>query len=46
MSGYVARKYDDGDDIQMILNELNMPTLYKPDALDSMSDYVDQDIYK
>ena len=27
MSGYVARKYDNSDNIKMILNELNIPTL-------------------
>ena len=40
MSGYVARKYDNVDDIEMILNELKMPTLEKPEALDSMIDDV------
>ena len=35
------KKYDNGDDIKIILNELKMPTL-KPDALDSTSD----DVYK
>ena len=44
-NGYVARKYDNGDDIKMILNELNMPTYENPEALDSMADGVDKDIY-
>ena len=30
----------------MILNELNMPTLEKPNALGSMADDVDKYIYK
>ena len=30
MSGFVARKYDKIDDIKIILNELEMPTLEKP----------------
>ena len=42
MSGYVARKYDNGGDIKMILNELKIPTLEKPEALDSMPDNVDK----
>ena len=46
MSGYVARKYDNGDDIKMILNELKMPTLDKPKAFDLMVDDIDKDIYK
>ena len=46
MSGYVAREYDNGDDIKRILNELKMPTLEKPEALDSISDNFDKDIYK
>ena len=46
MSGYVARKYNNRDDIKMIFNELKMPTLDKPEALDSMTDNVDKDIYK
>ena len=41
MSGYVAREYDNGDDIKMILNELKMPTLEKPEDLDSMEDDVE-----
>ena len=45
ISGYVARKYDNGDDIKMILNELKMPTSEKPVALDSMAEGVDKDIY-
>ena len=31
---YIARKYDIGDDIKMILNELKMSTSEKPEALD------------
>ena len=46
MSGYVARKYNNRDNIKMIHNELNMPTLDKPKALGSMRDNVDKDIYK
>ena len=46
MSRYVASKYDNGDDIKMILNELNMPTLDKPEYLDSMADDVDKYVYK
>ena len=46
MIGYVARKYDNIDDIKMILNELKMPTLDKPRALDSMTDNVETYIYK
>ena len=34
MRGYVARKYDNRDDIKMILNELKMPTFENPEALD------------
>ena len=45
MSRYVARKYDNGDDIKMILNKLKMPKLEKPETLDSMPDNVDKDIY-
>ena len=46
MSRYISRKYDNGDDIKMILNELKMPTLENPEALDSMVDGVDKDIYR
>ena len=46
MSGYVTRKYDNGDDIRITLNELKMPTLEKPDTLDSTADGVDKEIYK
>ena len=46
MSGYVARKYDNGDDLKMMLNDLKMPTLEKPEDLDSMADNVDKDIYR
>ena len=45
MSGYVASKYDNGDDIKMMLNELKMTTLENPEALDSMLDGVEKDIY-
>ena len=45
MSGYIARKYDNGDDIKMILNELKIPTPEKPEALDSTEDGVDKDVY-
>ena len=46
MIGYVARKYNNGYDIKMILNELKMTTLEKPKALDSMADCVDKYIYR
>ena len=46
MSGYVARKYDNGDDIKMILSNLKMLTLENPEALDSMIDDVEKDIYR
>ena len=46
MSEYVARKYDNGDDIKMILSDLQMPMLEKPKALDSTADNVDKDIYR
>ena len=46
MSVHVARKYDNGDDIKMILNKLKMPTLENPKALNSMADGVDKDIYR
>ena len=42
MSGYVARKYDNGDNIKMMLNDLKMPTLEKPKYLDSMTDDMDK----
>ena len=45
MGGYVTSKYDNGDDIKMILNELKMPTLENPEALDSMADVKHKDIY-
>ena len=40
MIRYVARKYDNGDDIKMILSNLQMTTLEKPEALDSTADDV------
>ena len=46
MSGYVARKYDNGDDIKMILSDLQMPTLEKPEFLDSTVDDVEKYIYR
>ena len=46
MSGYVARKYDNGDDIKTTLNKLKMLTLEKPKDLDSMADDVYKGIYK
>ena len=46
MSGYVARKYDNGDYTKMILNELNMPTLKNTKALYSMAEDVEKGIYK
>ena len=45
-SGYVVRKYDNVDNIKIILNELKMPILEKPGDLDSMADDVDQEIYR
>ena len=45
MIRYVARKYDNGDNIKMILNKLKMPTLEKPEALDSIADNMDKDLY-
>ena len=45
MSVYVASKYDNGNDIKMILSDLQMPTLEKLEALDSMLEEVDKDIY-
>ena len=45
MSRYVARKYENGDNIKMILKELKIPTLEKPVDLNSMADDVDKDIY-
>ena len=46
ISGYVAIKYDNGDNIKMILNELEIPALEKPNALESMADDVEKDVYK
>ena len=46
MSGYVARKYDNVDDIKIILSVLKMPTLENPEALDPMADDVYKDIYR
>ena len=46
ISGYVARKYDNGDDIKMILNRLKIPTLEKAEALGSMAYGLDKDIYR
>ena len=43
MSGCVARKYDNGDYIKMILNSLKMSTLEKPRYLDSIADKVDKE---
>ena len=45
-SGYVVRKYDNGGDIKMIPNNFKIPKLEKPEALDSMEDDVDEDIYR
>ena len=42
MRGYAAKNYDNGDDIIMIPNDLKMPTLENPKALDSMADDVDK----
>ena len=38
-------EYDNVEDINMILKILKMPTQDKPEALDSMVDDVDKDIY-
>ena len=46
ISGYVARKYENCDEIKTILNKLKMTTLEKPKALDSGADAVDKEIYK
>ena len=46
MRGYVAKKYDNGDGIKMILNNLKMPTSENPEALDSMAYDVDKYIYR
>ena len=46
ISGYVASKYNDRDNIKMTINELKMPTLEKTEALDSMADGLDKDIYR
>ena len=40
MIGYVASKYNNGDDIKIIFKDLKMPTLEKPGALDAMADEV------
>ena len=42
MNGYVARKYDNKDNIKMIPSSLKVPILEKPEALDSMTDDVDK----
>ena len=42
MSGYVARIYDNGEDIKMIINKLKIPTLEKPKYLYSMADNMDK----
>ena len=42
MSGYITIKYNNGDDIKMILNELKMHKLENPNTLDSVSDNVDK----
>ena len=46
MNRYVARMYYNGENIKSMLNELKMPTLEKPKALDSMEDDVDKYVYK
>ena len=35
LSIYFTRKYDNGDEIKIILNKLKKPTLENPKALDS-----------
>ena len=42
MRGYAVKNYDNGDDIIMIPNDLKMPALENPKALDSMADDVDK----
>ena len=46
MSGYVARKYAKRDGIKMIVSDLKVPMLEKPEDLDSTADNVDKDIYR
>ena len=46
MGVYIARKYDNRDDIKMILSDLQLPTLEKPKALDSTAENLDKDIYR
>ena len=46
MRGYFASKYENGDDVKIILNEFKIHTLENPKALYSMTDDVDKYIYK
>ena len=46
MSGYVARKYDNEEDIKMILSNFKIPKLENPEDLESMEDDADKDIYR
>ena len=46
MSGYVGRKYDNVDDIKIILSLFKTPTLENPESLDSMADNMYKDIYR
>ena len=46
VSGYVARKYNNGDNIKIILSDFKMTTLEKPKDLYSTADDVDKDVYR
>ena len=46
MSRYVSSKYDNGDVIKIILNELKMHSLEKPETLDSMAEGIDTYLYR
>ena len=46
MSRYTTRKYDNSDNIKMILNELKIPAMDNNITLERISDYVDKEIYK
>ena len=41
-----SQKYDNGDEIKIILNELKISTLEKPKDLDSRDEKVYKEIYK
>ena len=46
MIGYVARNYNNGDNIKIILSDFKMTTLEKPKDLYSTADDVDKDVYR